>query len=88
MLDPSLFAKPIFTITVVVALFVTMGMFGTLMFLPLYVQGVVGMSAQGSGEVLTPMMLSFIVGSVGSGWLNRTGSCRDSLLTRSAARVQ
>jgi len=73
-LDPSLFAKPIFTITVIVALFVTMGMFGTLMFLPLYVQGVLGLSAQSSGEVLTPMMLSFIVGSVGSGWLmTRTG---------------
>jgi len=73
-LDPSLFAKPIFSVTVVVALFVTMGMFGTLMFLPLYVQGVVGMSAQNSGVVLTPMMLSFIVGSVGSGWLmSRTG---------------
>ncbi len=73
-LDPSLFAKPIFTVTVVVALFVTMGMFGTLMFLPLYVQGVIGMSAQGSGEVLTPMMLSFVGGSVLSGWLmSRTG---------------
>ena len=73
-LDPQLFNKPIFTTTVVIALFVTMGMFGTLMFLPLYVQGVVGLSAQSSGEVLTPMMLSFIVGSVGSGWLmTRTG---------------
>ena len=73
-LDPQLFVKPIFTVTVVVALFVTMGMFGTLMFLPLYVQGVIGMSAQNSGVVLTPMMLSFIVGSVGSGWLmSKTG---------------
>ncbi len=73
-LDPQLFAKPIFTTTVVIALLVTMGMFGTLMFLPLYVQGVLGLSAQSSGEVLTPMMLSFIVGSVGSGWLmTRTG---------------
>ncbi|MEJ2665673.1 MAG: MDR family MFS transporter [Deinococcales bacterium] len=73
-LDPSLFSKPIFTVTVVVALFVTMGMFGTLMFLPLYVQGVIGMSAQGSGEVLTPMMLSFVVASVASGWLmSKTG---------------
>ncbi len=73
-LDPALFAKPIFTATVVIALLVTMGMFGTLMFLPLYVQGVLGLSAQSSGEVLTPMMLSFIVGSVGSGWLmSRTG---------------
>ncbi|HKI57047.1 MAG TPA: MDR family MFS transporter [Trueperaceae bacterium] len=73
-LDPALFSRPIFTVTSVIALFVTMAMFGGLMFLPLYVQGVLGFSAQGSGEILTPMMLGFVAGSVLGGVLmTRTG---------------
>jgi MFS family permease len=49
-------------------------MFGALMFLPLYVQGALGYSAAASGGVLTPMMLSFIVGSVVGGQImTRTG---------------
>jgi MFS family permease len=39
-----------------------------------YVQGVIGMSAQNSGAIMTPMMLSFIVGALVSGQLmTRTG---------------
>jgi len=73
-LDPRLFAAPVFTIASLVALFVTMAMFGGLMFLPLYVQGVLGFSAQGSGVILTPMMVGFAFGSVVGGLImSRTG---------------
>jgi MFS family permease len=49
-------------------------MFGALMFLPLYVQGALGYSAAASGGVLTPMMLSFIGGSIlGGQIMTRTG---------------
>jgi MFS family permease len=44
-----------------------LGMYGGIMFVPLFVQGVVGTSAQDSGVVLAPMMLGFIAGSFISG---------------------
>ena len=54
-----------------------MAMFGAIMFLPLYVQGVIGLSAEGSGLVMSPMMISFIVGSIISGQIMaKTGKYR------------
>lgn len=71
---PDLFKDRIFTSTAIVALFVTMGMFGAIIFLPLFVQGVLGKTAQQSGQILTPMMFSFVIGSVIGGYLiTRTG---------------
>jgi EmrB/QacA subfamily drug resistance transporter len=71
---PDLFRNQIFASTALVALFMSMAMFGTIIFLPLFVQGVLGKSAQQSGQVLMPMMLSFITGSVIGGQLiSRTG---------------
>jgi len=71
---PDLFRNQIFASTALVALFVSMAMFGTIIFLPLFVQGVLGKTAQQSGQILMPMMLSFIVGSVIGGQLiSRTG---------------
>jgi EmrB/QacA subfamily drug resistance transporter len=71
---PQLFKNQIFTSTALVALFVSMGMFGSIIFLPLFVQGVLGKTAQQSGEMLMPLMLSFIIASVIGGQLiTRTG---------------
>jgi MFS family permease len=57
-------------------------MFGTIMFVPLFVQGVMGGSATSSGLVLTPLMLSMMVTSVGSGQaISRTGRYRWALVT-------
>ncbi|WP_027962961.1 MDR family MFS transporter [Halalkalibacillus halophilus] len=73
-IEMSFFKNRIFSITVILALFVTMAMFGTIMFLPLYIQGVVGLSVQQSGMVMTPLMLSFIIGATVAGQLmSRTG---------------
>ena len=47
----------------VISLATGMVMFGVLSFMPLYAQGVLGVSATGAGSVLTPMMLGTIVGS-------------------------
>jgi EmrB/QacA subfamily drug resistance transporter len=50
------------------------GMFGAIMFLPLFVQGVLGRSAASSGAALTPMMLGMVVASTTSGQIvSRTG---------------
>src|SRR4051794_24797270 len=58
------------------------GMFGTIMFVPLFVQGVLGGSATSSGLVLTPLMLAMMISSVGSGQIiTRTGRYRWALLS-------
>jgi MFS family permease len=52
------------------------------MFIPLFVQGVIGASATDSGYVLTPMMLSLIAGSIiGGQVISRTGRYRYVALT-------
>ena len=63
----SLFRNQIVAISSV-ALFVTgLGMFGAILFLPLFMQQVIGVSATRSGSLLTPMMLMVTVGSIASG---------------------
>lgn len=74
LLAPSLFKNRIFSTSLVLGVLVGMTMFGSLMFLPIYVQGVLGLNAQSSGWVMTPMMVGFIVGSVVSGQvMSKTG---------------
>lgn len=73
-LSPTLFQNRTFTSSVVVQLLVSMGLFGALMYLPLYVQGVIGLSAAASGAIMTPMMLAFIGASVVAGQImTKTG---------------
>jgi EmrB/QacA subfamily drug resistance transporter len=56
---------------------VGMAMFGTITFVPLFVQGVIGTSATSSGVVLTPLMLAAVTTSILSGQLvSRTGRYR------------
>jgi EmrB/QacA subfamily drug resistance transporter len=70
----SFFKVPIFATTNLIGLLLSVGMFGTLLFLPLYVQGVLGMSATNSGAITTPMMISFVVAALIAGQLmTRTG---------------
>ncbi|HUX22267.1 MAG TPA: MDR family MFS transporter [Spirochaetia bacterium] len=73
-ISAHLFSNPIFSVALVIGLLVSMAFFGAIMFLPLFVQSVVGLSPQNSGVVLTPMMLTFILGAVIGGQLiSRTG---------------
>jgi len=52
-------------------------MFGTISFVPLFVQGVIGTSAASSGVVLTPLMLGAVATSILTGQLvSRTGHYR------------
>jgi EmrB/QacA subfamily drug resistance transporter len=60
---------------------VGMAMFGTISFVPLFVQGVIGTSATSSGVVLTPFMLGAVTTSILSGQLvSRTGRYRLNLV--------
>jgi MFS family permease len=57
-------------------------MFGAIMFVPLFVQGVLGGSATNAGLVLTPLMLGLVGASVGSGQLiARTGRYRWAIVS-------
>ena len=56
---------------------VGMAMFGTISYVPLFVQGVIGTSAASSGVVLTPLMLAAVTTSILTGQLvSRTGRYR------------
>jgi len=73
-ISPELFKNRVFSVSTVATFLVSAGMFGAIMYIPLFIQGVLGESATNSGAVLTPMMLGFIVSSVIGGQLmSRTG---------------
>jgi EmrB/QacA subfamily drug resistance transporter len=76
-LPPNLFASRIFNVAMGVTFLTGIAMFGTIIFLPLFIQAVIGASATGSGAVLTPMMFSVVAGSAISGQIiSRTGHYR------------
>ena len=70
----SMFGNSVASISMIAVFFVGMGMFGGIIFIPLYFQGVLGLSATSSGSFLTPMMLGLVVASTLSGQaLSRLG---------------
>lgn len=79
------FRVRVFTATNVIGLLFSVGLFGVLLFLPLYVQGVLDLSAENSGAILTPMMGSFIVSAIVAGLLmTRTGKYKVLALVTAA----
>lgn len=68
-IGPSLFANRIFSVSVIITMITSMGMFGSILFLPLYAQGVLGISATNSGLLLSPLMMGLIFSSIVSGQL-------------------
>lgn len=72
--SPSLFRNGIFSVSVLVTMLSGMAMMGSIYYIPLFVQGVVGTSATNSGAIMTPMMVTAIVASILSGQIvARTG---------------
>jgi EmrB/QacA subfamily drug resistance transporter len=60
---------------------VGMAMFGTITYVPLFVQGVIGTSATSSGVVLTPLMLGAVTTSFLAGqWVSRSGRYKPNAL--------
>ena len=69
--------NPIVAGSVACMALVGMAMFGTISYVPLFVQGVIGTSATSSGVVLTPMILGAVCTSILTGQLvSRTGRYR------------
>lgn len=70
----SLFKNRIVAVSSVMILLTAGGMFGAITFIPLFFQGVLGVSATSSGNYVTPMMLGVVTGSFISGqMLSRAG---------------
>ena len=70
----DLFRNRIFTASAIITFLTSMGMFGAILYIPLFVQVALGDTATSSGVILTPMMLGLIAVSLASGQiLSRTG---------------
>ena len=63
MMPLELFRNPVITVCSVCVFVLGMGMFGVIIYLPLFMQGVLGVSATQSGNLLTPLMMGAVVGS-------------------------
>jgi EmrB/QacA subfamily drug resistance transporter len=73
----DLLRNPVVGSSIACMALVGMAMFGTISYVPLFVQGVIGTSATSSGVVLTPLMLGAVVTSIVTGQLvSRTGRYR------------
>lgn len=66
-LSLDLFKNRVFAITNIIGFLMGLGMFGAIMFLPLFLQGVIGASATNSGNTMIPMMLAMVVTSIIAG---------------------
>jgi len=87
-LSLHLFESRTFTVAVILSFLVGIALFGTLTFLPLYAQGVLGKSAQDAGLILAPMMIGFVIGSVvGGQLLTRTGRYKRQAIIGMAVAV-
>ncbi len=67
LLPLSLFKDPIIRVCSLANFMVGIGMFGVIIYLPLFMQGVLGVSATRSGSLLTPMMLAAVTGNIVGG---------------------
>jgi EmrB/QacA subfamily drug resistance transporter len=73
-IPPQLFQNSIFTVSMLVTFITGLGMFGAIIYIPLFLQAVVGVKATNSGLLLLPLMAGMVTGSIGGGYLlSRTG---------------
>ena len=80
----ALFRNPVIAICTIASFVLGMGMFGIIIYLPLFMQGVMGVSATQSGSLLTPLMMAAVVGSVAAGqFTSRTGKYKVLAVTGS-----
>ena len=70
----ALLRNPIFTVAMLATFLTAIGMYGAIMFIPLFVQGVTGSSATDAGFTLVPSMLTGVISAVIAGQvISRTG---------------
>lgn len=73
-LSLDLFKHRVFLVSVCALFLTSMGMFGAILYVPLFSQGVIGGTATHAGLILTPLMIALILSSALSGQIiSRTG---------------
>ena len=81
-LNPRFFANRIYTISMIGSFLTALGMFSTIMYMPLFLQGVLGHSATRSGMLVTPMMLGLVISSImGGQMISRIGRYKYMAIT-------
>jgi EmrB/QacA subfamily drug resistance transporter len=76
-----LFRISVFTLSIIASFGIAMVMFGAMIYIPVFAQGVVGIDATNSGLVLMPLMVSMIVlGIVAGALVTRTGRYKAVML--------
>lgn len=74
----SLFRNSVFTVSTLAAFFMNMGMMAVLIYVPVYAQGVLRLSATESGLILMPMnVVLFLVGMIVGNLTTRTGHYKE-----------
>jgi len=74
----SLFANSIFTVSNLIVFVMGASMFGSLLYMPLFLQGVVGVSATLAGSMMMPMTLSLVFASIFGGQaISRSGKYKN-----------
>ncbi|WP_064094339.1 MDR family MFS transporter [Rossellomorea aquimaris] len=68
-LDLSLFKNRVFATTNALGFLLGLGMFGAIMFVPMFMQGILGVTPTQAGSTMTPMMIALITASVIGGRL-------------------
>lgn len=73
-LSLELFRNRVFLVSAIATFLTGMGMFGAIIYIPIFAQGVIGVSATHSGLILTPLMIALIAASSIVGLtISRTG---------------
>ncbi len=80
----ELFSNPFFKTSVITGFLVGMAMFGSISFIPLFIQGVIGTNATETGTILTPLLLSWVFFSSISGKLMLRFGYRQIIITGTA----
>jgi Major Facilitator Superfamily len=65
----NLFRNRAYAVSILIGFIMSFGMFGTIIFVPLIYQGVLGISATNSGALITPLMFGLIGASIATGQL-------------------
>jgi EmrB/QacA subfamily drug resistance transporter len=87
-LPPRLFRDRVFSVTSAIGLVVGFALFGSVTYLPLFLQVVLGASPTGSGLQILPLMGGLLITSIGSGQIiSRTGKYKPFPIAGTAIMV-
>ncbi|RCS71416.1 MDR family MFS transporter [Brachybacterium alimentarium] len=88
LLPMHLLMRPIVALSVAASFAIAVAMFGAIIYIPVYAQGVMGVSATNSGAILIPLSVAMIVTSILVGLLiSKTGRYKEFLVLGGAVLV-